>query len=204
MCPFARRRHAVRIPLTLLATLAVGSGAPATAQHQWRPVPWPSVRSVHALTYDPNTHSVLMFGGWDEFNRGDTWRWTGAAASWQLVSYAGPSPRHGASIVYDAARNLHVLFGGYGGGLSNQTWIWGSGAGWNQVVPGTNPSARYVHAMAYDPGRGRVIMFGGWDTGPRSDTWEWDGNTWNSPTVVNPPSPRFGQSMAYEDRKSVV
>ena len=193
-CPVPRVSCALA---SMLPALAVAMAATATAQHQWKPMGWPSVRSYHSLSYDPTTSTVLMFGGWDEFERGDTWRWQGSIANWQLVTYSGPSPRHGAPIAYDAARNTQVMFGGYDGGYYNQTWIW-SGGGWNQIVPGTSPPARNVHALAYDASRGRVVLFGGYSGVARNDTWEWDGNTWYSPTVVNPPSARYGHSMAYD------
>lgn len=191
----SRRVHA----LLRTSCVALVLGACVVAQSAWKPMPWPAARGYSAVSYDPNTSSVLMVAGDNDFRLGDTWRWNGNTASWQsLIVTGAPTARYAPAVVYDIARNTHVLFGGDDGVFQNQTFLWNVTSGnWQQIVPGTSPGGRAYHAMAYDPARGRVVLFGGYANGNYGDTWEWDGNNWYSITVVNPPSPRYGHAMAY-------
>ena len=190
------------VPFLLTATAAV-------AQSTWFPMPWPGTRGYAVTSYDPNTASVLMAAGYNDFDLGDTWRWHGNTATWEPVLNAGAlTPRHAPGLVYSLVQNTHVLFGGGHdiAGYFNQTFLWNvASSTWQLIVPGTSPAGRAYSPLAYDANRGRVVLFGGYAYGSLyGDTWEWNGNTWLSPTVVNPPSPRYGHSFAFAQSNSCV
>jgi len=57
--------------------------------------------------------------------------------------------------------------------------------------------------MAFDSQLGKTRIFGGdhvaaFSLGPVNDTWEWDGASWTQDVTASAPSPRAGQSMAYD------
>ncbi len=84
----------------------------------WRRIPVtgaPQPRWGFAMTFDPVSRSVLVFGGQDESNAlfDDTWAFDGVA--WRLVDTPGstrPSSRVGAAMAFDPFRNATMLFGG--------------------------------------------------------------------------------------------
>jgi hypothetical protein len=173
------------------------------------PVAWtvcatngPSARAQHAIAYDSYRNVVVLFGGDDGDQRGDTWEWDGNL--WRKVSDSGPCPRNSHGMVYDSRRHVVVLFGGTaGGGYLNDTWEW-DGATWTQKAAG-GPSPRYGFAMAYDSVRGVTVLFGG-NTGPgtySNETWEWDGNAWTL-TSTSGPSPRDNHAMAFDQKNGLT
>jgi hypothetical protein len=57
--------------------------------------------------------------------------------------------------------------------------------------------------MAFDSRQGKTILFGGdhvspGHLGPINDTWAWDGSAWTQVVTSIAPSPRAGQSMAFD------
>ena len=106
----------------------------------------PSARLTASMAYDPNTATVVVFGGSSGAggaagNLGDTWTWNGAAWSQPTLTNSPPA-RSGATMAFDAATNDVVLtgggnytgetgseFGGYQGvGVDDDTWTWGPSA----------------------------------------------------------------------------
>ncbi len=59
--------------------------------------------------------------------------------------------------------------------------------------------------MVYDTKRGRIVRFGGMNhkVGLLGDTWEWDGKHWVERADMGP-APRFGHSMAYDEKRNRV
>jgi hypothetical protein len=174
------------------------NGAGNTWTERTPAFPIPQSRFRHAMAYDAQRQTVVLFGGHTTgTDFGDTWEWNGTA--WTSASSSGPSARSGHAMVYDAARGRVVLFGGNesSGDLSD-TWEW-DGSSWNERTPASGPSARHGHSLAYDTARGRVVLFGGRDaTGLLDDTWEWDGSAWVEVHPVTTPSPRELHAMVYD------
>ncbi|MCA9256339.1 MAG: hypothetical protein KDA33_11915, partial [Phycisphaerales bacterium] len=121
--------------------------------------------------YDVAREVVVLFGGRDSSNLGDTWEWDGQAWTERLAP--GPSPRRGHTMAYDMASSRTLLFGGHdGASYVNDTWAW-DGNTWRQLmIPGPQP--RSNHSMTYDTARSRIVVFGGYGVdGTLGDTWEY-------------------------------
>jgi hypothetical protein len=139
------RRHVV-----LFGGVSFGSG-PATRfadtwiwdGRAWRRVagdgPAPPGRNGHAMVFDRDTGTVLMWGGTTggSGHLGDLWRWDGSR--WTEVAVPEPRPgrRVGASMAYDAARGRIVLYGGRARDNGqvrtlDDMWEW-DGARWTRV-----------------------------------------------------------------------
>lgn len=172
------------------------------------------VRNAHAMAYDGNRESVILFGGADASKVcGDTWEWDDE--QWIQISPAGPGPRTFPAMAYDSVRKRIVLFGGnrvlFGLDQNkytflDDTWEW-NGESWTQIrVPGPPPRAAAV--MAFDSQRRRVIMFGGYHHSSKGiarlgDTWEWAGVKWMQ-RDVDGPAPRNGAALVYDAAREKV
>ena len=95
------------------------------------------------MTYDPATHSAVLFGGASP-NGGlnDTWTWNGFTKTWrQHFPASSPAPRR-TVIAYDYAAGNVVLFGGDDGNVHyGDTWTW-DGVNWKLRFPARSPSPR--------------------------------------------------------------
>jgi hypothetical protein len=166
------------------------------------------------MAYDPNTGTIVMFGGiarnnttffndtWVlSFSPPNTWTWT------QMTPTSSPSARR-TVLATDPAGNV-MLFGGTGStGNLGDTWVW-NGTNWYQQSPAMSPSARDLHNTAFDPDLGVVVLFGG--TGiintaavGFSDTWTWDGGTWTQVTPMQAPPQRYAFGMNYDGTLNAV
>jgi hypothetical protein len=157
-----------------------------------------------AVAYDPDTHTVIMFGG-IENGPGDiaeTWAWNGTTWT-HLHPLHSPSPRDGIGATYDEAHHQVVIFGGnVEGPGSNDTWTW-DGHDWHLEDPDSVPPRKTGAGLAYDPARKEVVLFGG-DTPnvEATDTWGWDGITWRpkQPEMSPPPTGVDFTAIGYDPR----
>jgi len=139
----------------------------------------PPVREGHTAVYDPNTNTMIVFGGTDcngdYYN--DLWILSNAdgstaTPSWAEVTPIGtpPSARTQATAIYDSVNNVMTV---YGGGttatsvlgdvwtLTNANGVTGTPT-WTQLSPkGTAPAARVGHSAVYDSVNNRMTIFGG-------------------------------------------
>ena len=171
----------------------------------------PPGRCCAGVTYDPATHTTLMFGGFTNPTfLNDTWIATVRDGWTKLSPAASPSPRQGPGLVYDGAVGNVLLFGGKSsnGTFLNDTWTW-DGVTWTQQFPPVSPPARELDqpGMAYDAPMRRVVLFGGITTGGTvlGDTWTWDGiaKTWRRRFPASSPPPRRGPT-AYDEATNTV
>jgi len=137
-----------------------------------RPAPEPAigVRNAHALAYDGNRGTVVLFGGANDSQvQGDTWLWNGDERVWRPLATGGPDPRTFPAMAWDEVRHEVVLFGGnrvlFGTDADRDTFLGDTwvldAAGWSsRSVAG--PSPRAEAALAFDPSRGRIVLFGGY------------------------------------------
>jgi Kelch motif len=161
-----------------------------------------------AIAYDPDTRSVLMFGGIeDRVGRvAETWSWKDG--SWtQLHPAHSPSPRDGASAVYDEAHHEVLLFGGNTDGTpgSNDTWTW-DGTDWQLERPAASPEPKVRAGLAYDRAHRVVVLFGGFTPDVEtSDTWIWTGATWiRQQPLLSPPSHSDLADIGYDANSGKV
>lgn len=159
------------------------------------PVSAPPVQSNHAMAYDSNRGTVVLFGAGRE-----TWEWDGTG--WRQPSLQGDRPQVdvGHSMAFDRRQGRVVLFGGGRGttGVKRGTWTY-DGTRWTEIT--NTPPVRVFPAMAYDRHRGRTVVFSGAFLIPATvlaDTWEWNGQAWENKTPgVSPPGERYFNQMVY-------
>ena len=162
------------------------------------------------MAFDPNTQTVVMFGGIDHTNAvffSDTWVWNGTTWT-QMTADTSPSARR-TVLATDPSGNV-LLFGGFDGtNALPDTWMW-NGTNWNLLSPTTSPAARDVHNMVFNPNLGVVVLFGGvsdangGQTAGFNDTWTWDGVTWTQLTPAATPPQRYAFGMDYDSALSAV
>jgi RHS repeat-associated protein len=186
-----------------------------TAWNQVFPATTPSGRISPAMSYDGNTNTVVLFGGYVGAGRcntltpqdnmcNDTWTWDGTTWT-QLHPAHSPPPLMAATMAYDAATGQLVLYGGTCRAASDPgcdatftstaTWVW-SGSDWSQQAPVQNPSrTSFDDRMAFDPDTGTIVLDVP-NTNPHT-IFTWDGGTWTPH-----PAPELGaflvNAVAYD------
>ena len=155
----------------------------------------PEGRFGASEAYDPQTKTVLLFGGRLEPGTPvhDTWAWNGT--TWlDLDSGAGgPQPGEGSDMAWDPAHKQMVLLT-RSGVISNpaRTWVW-SGTHWTQPAGSALPAAASYSPMWFDPVTRSLLAVGCCvgpppSTGAANTTWRWNGASWTLlPTPANPP-----------------
>ncbi len=67
-------------------------------------------RDHHAMVYDPESKTTILFGGYNQGYLGDTWSWNGK--KWILRAVNGPSRAGKPGLMYNNFEKCVVLFGG--------------------------------------------------------------------------------------------
>jgi hypothetical protein len=149
----------------------------------------PVARIYSGGAYDPNSNSLIVFGGSDcstgYFN--DVWVLSNAngevgTAAWTQLAPSGtpPAARESGSVVYDATDNILMVYGGDAGGSPfGDVWILSNANGnggtptWTQLTPtGTAPMSRTGQSATYDATNNRMTVFGGIISGiTLTDSW---------------------------------
>lgn len=148
----------------------------------------PSPRYCSAMTFDPRSKDLVLYGGANSSGTyfTGTWEWNGT--NWaQVVSDGSTNTagrRCGASLGYDPSTSQLVVFGGVGGGTG--TWDW-TGTAWKQLPTGTEPADRWWAPITYDPRSGNLLLAGGGDfiTGANY-TWSWVPSIAPTPSTTEP------------------
>jgi hypothetical protein len=168
------------------------------------PVVSPAGRFGASAAYDPETKTVLLFGGRIEPGTPvhDTWAWNGT--TWlDLDSGAGgPEPGEGSDMAWDAASHQMVLVTG-SGVISDPgaTWVW-DGTHWNHPDDADLPAGAFYSPMWFDPVTQSLLAVACCvgpppATGAVNTTWRWDATRWTLlPTPAH--SPIDGTTMALD------
>ena len=176
--------HASTILICCCISIAFAASA-AAAQFgfpDWielSPTNSPPARSYLAMTYDPASGKVIMFGGDNGTTYlNDTWSFDGTTWT-QIATQSAPPARTAAQMTYDSVTQKVVLFGGFNGTYLSDTWLWdGSTLQWTQATPQHHPSAVTGPMLFPDP-NGRADVFGGFDGHFYQLTmWQWAGSDW--------------------------
>jgi hypothetical protein len=159
------------------------NGAAWTRAH---PATSPPGRFGASAAYDPETRTVLLYGGRNELRTPihDTWAWDGT--DWEdLDSGAGgPQPGDDSDMAWDAALNEMVLITESGSiGEPGDTWIW-AGTHWRRPQLGDLPAGAFYSPMWFDPHTKSLIAVGCCkgpppSTGAVNTTWRWNGSMWS-------------------------
>ena len=190
----------------------------------------PPPRLFHTAVYDPNTNSMIVFGGNDCFSTdyNDVWvlgnaDGTTGTPAWTQLAPTGtaPSARGYAAAVYDPANNIMVLYGGNDdSGLRGDVWVLSHANGvggtpaWTQLAPSGAPAPRGQLSAIYDATNNRMTIFGGQGaSGALGDVWVLSnangvGGTpaWSQlvPPTHFPPQPRYGHTAVYNPASNVM
>jgi hypothetical protein len=133
----------------------------------------PSPRGSIGAGYDPNTNSMIVYGGHNCFAvlPGEVWvlsnaNGLGETPAWTQLTPAGGGPggrEINGGVAYDSANNRLIVFGGAStSGDNNDVWVLTNANGqggtptWVQLAPsGTLPAARDSNSTVYDPKNNR-------------------------------------------------
>lgn len=183
-----------------------------TRWHQILTPQAPSPRYLPVMSYDPDSDSVVLYGGQTENGTvvTDTWQYDGR--TWTALTAKYPTPRTfiWSTMAFDPTISKHVLYGPQGRADGpHETWLFDTER-WQRseaLIPGNPGSPALLQAtMAYDSSRGRLVLQG---VGPW--TYEWNGSSWS--TALIPESAgalprrddfRVNHRMVYDLKRQVV
>ncbi|CAE7276900.1 rngB, partial [Symbiodinium pilosum] len=90
--------------------------------------PSPSGRHEHSAIYDPESHSMLIFGGMDgsDGHLSDVWALDLKVMAWKKLQPTGTSPsgRMEHSAIYDPESHSMLIFGGMDGLGKRLSDVW--------------------------------------------------------------------------------
>jgi hypothetical protein len=142
---------------------------------QRRISPAPTPRSSAAFGSDPDSRTLLLYGGMDGVaGLSDTWAWDGTTWSQKLGARAAADVQPG--MMYDAASaRLILVADGQTFSWQNESWQALSGVAHLDNLLG-------IGALSYDRGRSRGLLLAIQETPDRVGefAYEWDGLGWRS------------------------
>lgn len=200
-------------------------GSPAWTQFSPSGGP-PAPRLRHTAVYDPNTNTMIIYGGNDCFSAryADVWilknaNGIGGTPTWTQLFPTGVAPagRQDSSAVYDPASNRMVIYGGDEGTPTADNSVWlltnangtGGTPAWIELSPsGAAPPVRALSSAVYDAANNIMTIFGGSSeagAGLLNDTWILAGANglgspvWTqlNPTLTTGPALRAGHTAVY-------
>ena len=164
----------------LVAYSVLAAATPSTTWMQLSTATSPTPRSYLAMTYDPVSGNVIVFGGFDGTGYlNDTWTFDGTTWT-KVATHHAPPARANAQMAYDRLTHKVVLFCGYNGTQDlGDTWLWDGGAStWTQATPTHSPKG-VTGPMVFTDANGSVDEFGGFDGNLYQGTmWQWNGSDW--------------------------
>jgi hypothetical protein len=153
----------------------------------------PIERCLHAGTYDPIDHRMIMYGGQNAGPLDDLWALDLNTHTWtDLTPVIRPDGRYFTAFVHDHANHRVTMFGGQTSiAAVNEVWVYDLWTdAWTQLAPaGTPPSGRFGSAGIYDGANDRMIVFGGNDGFNQNDVWALE-NLSGTATSVRPGAAR--------------
>jgi hypothetical protein len=164
----------------------------------------PEGRFDAAEAYDPQTKTVMLFGGRLELGTPvhDTWAWNGTTWGALDSGAGGPPPGEGSDMAWDPATKQMVLLT-RSGVISSPaaTWIW-VGNHWIKPADGSLPAGATYTPMGFDPLSNSLLAVACCvgpppSTGAHNTTWRWNGVAWTLlPTSSH--APIDGSTMALD------
>lgn len=92
----------------------------------------PGPRYGHAMAFDSNKKSTILFGGMGANKFADTWGYDAINNTWaEIKTTKSPAPRQYHGIFYDSLNNMTVLFGGITDLDMGDTWLFGMKDGYS-------------------------------------------------------------------------
>lgn len=172
----------------------------------------PPHRRHEALTYDPASKRVYLYGGQHVVSNSETpvladmWSWDGlrwtelaASTGTGMIVHKLFSDGAGSIFAIGIPRAPGAFTMPTGGAV---TMRWG-GMRWRTIVGDSTP-VREGAAGAWDSQRHRFVLFGGLVRDHYAgDTWEFDGHRWLQ-AATNGPPPMLGAAMAFDSERQVM
>ncbi|MGA7987394.1 MAG: hypothetical protein WCB51_03230 [Candidatus Dormiibacterota bacterium] len=151
----------------------------------------PAGRSGATAAYDPESQTVMLFGGSlaSGTSANDTWSWDGT--TWHELDSGlhGPPAGQGAQMAWDDApgEGVMVLVTDAETGTGGETWTW-NGTDWTRAVLGDLTVNLFGDVMAYDPTTQTLALVT--PVSPDDEAsllMSWDGVRWRLLTTNGPP-----------------
>ena len=149
------------------------------------PLSGPTARRFTAMSYDPTTTGLVMFGGLDSSGAhlNDTWLFLGGTTWVPMSTAVVPSTRRQHHLVTRPDVGDVLLFGGQEASLPaptkwrTDTFTW-DGSDWTQIVTATLPQGVVANDATYDQLRQRIVLpAGNGTTGQFNSVAEFDSLT---------------------------
>lgn len=135
----------------------------------------PLERCLHAATYDPLAHQMIIYGGQNSGALGDLWAFDLATQSWrELTPDISPPGRWFPAIAFLEHEESVIIFGGRtSAGRDDDLWQYVSFAGeWIELQQSPTAPAPREGAMAvYRPDHAELYLFGGLGDSYFNDVW---------------------------------
>lgn len=171
----------------------------------------PPPLSDAAGSFDPESNTVIIYGGYNGTYYSATWTYSVENSSWYRTpvrSSVNPPPLADARMQFDSLDGIFVMFGGNNDldrsepyNHNNETWTFNmTSLGWRHLETHGIPPSRDYGYMAYDRDYDVFLLFGGYGEGiALSDTWlySYPTDTWARLRPLDSPSPRFAGGIAY-------
>lgn len=145
----------------------------------------PAGRFGASAAYDPQTRTVVIFGGRLEDGTPvqDTWAWDGTTWTDLDSGAGGPPPGEGSDMAWDPVTKQMVLVTS-SGVISDpaETWIW-AGNHWSHPSDAVLPAGADYSPMSFDPVSKSLVAVGCCvgpppSTAAANTTWRWNGTAW--------------------------
>jgi len=148
------------------------------------------------MAYDPQSESILMFGGGGSSTGLTNGTWEFSGGNWSELNTTVAPPRgSGFPMVYDAAAGRLLLFAGGGANATNETWTFENGT-WVDLNLSVEPPG--ASSMAYDPTLRAAVAYGGGGWPQGNYTWLFRNGSWENVTPNDSPPAQVGGSLSYD------
>ncbi|MEW6685657.1 MAG: kelch repeat-containing protein, partial [Candidatus Edwardsbacteria bacterium] len=178
----------------------------------------PSPRGGPTGIYDPNSHQMIIYGGYDTYSNGgirahydEAYALNLNTLVWQRLYLPGDSPRglYFPAVAYASNNNKMYIFGGASKDYGEERWRYElhvldlDNYQWSEIKPlGNPPSRRGYTPMIYDRVNNRMVVFGGLDASQCfNDTYALDLNSlsWSALAPAGTlPTARSAHSAIYD------
>ena len=166
----------------------------------------PEPRIGARLTYDPQNHQFILYGGADWQNQyhlyGDLWTYKPETDTWTKIETTNtPPPRFNTMLTIIPTTHQLFIYGGVStNDKTDDTWTLDlETLCWTRINTTPHPSRRSDASITYHPPTDTIILYSGYlqDDTHTQDTWTYNPTTqtWTEQTTTDPPIGQYGHYM---------